>query len=116
MVALNGLIAVDVESLFKDQRAVTILEENNFRANVICIDSRKVTVGVIKDMSPAFFMPSGVVAGNLISDGAKKNGYTTATYSPFLYANGDCIMGADGQDSVVQQDRQGRGRVRINGQ
>ena len=83
MVALNGLIAVDVESLFKDQRAVTILEENNFRANVICIDSRKVTVGVIADMSPAFFMPSGVVAGNQISDGAKKNGYTTATYSPF---------------------------------
>ena len=83
MVALNGLIAVDVESLFKDPRVVTILEENNFCANVIRIDSRKVTGQVIKDMSLAFFMPSGVVAGNQISDGAKKNGYTTATYLPF---------------------------------
>lgn len=42
MVALNGLIAVEVGSLFKDLRVVTILEENNFRANVIRIDSRKV--------------------------------------------------------------------------
>ena len=38
---------------------------------------------MIKDMSLAFFMPSGVVAGNQISDGAKKNGYTTANYLPF---------------------------------
>ena len=83
MVAFNGLIAVDVESLFKDPRVVTILEENNFCANVIRIDSRKVTGQVIKDMSLAFFMPSGVVAGNQISDGAKKNGFTTATYLPF---------------------------------
>jgi len=83
IVALNGLIAADVESLFKDPRVVTILEENNFRANVIRIDSRKVTGQVIKDMSLAFFMPSGVVAGNQISDGAKKNGYTTANYLPF---------------------------------
>ena len=37
MVALNGLIALNVELFFKDPHVIKILEENNFRANVIHI-------------------------------------------------------------------------------
>jgi hypothetical protein len=83
MVELNGLIALDVEPFFKDPRVIKILEENNFRANVVRVGSREMAGKVVKDTSPDFFMPSGVVAGNQISDAAKKAGYTTATYSPF---------------------------------
>lgn len=83
MVELNGLIALDVEPFFKDPRVIKILEENNFRANVVRVGSREMAGKVVKESSPDFFMPSGVVAGNQISDAAKKMGYTTATYSPF---------------------------------
>jgi hypothetical protein len=83
MVELNGLIALDVEPFFKDPRVIKVLEENNFRANVVRVGSREMAGKVVKESSPDFFMPSGVVAGNQISDAAKKAGYTTATYSPF---------------------------------
>jgi len=84
MVELSGLIAVDVEPFFKDERVVKLLYENNFRANVIRIGSREMAGRVAKDTAPDFFMPSGVVAGNQISEAAKKAGYTTATYSPYF--------------------------------
>jgi hypothetical protein len=83
MVALNGLISLDVEPFFKDPRVIRVLEENNFRANVIRVGSREMAAKVSKDASPDFFMPSGVVAANQISDAAKKSGFTTATYSPY---------------------------------
>ena len=82
-VELSGLIALDVEPFFKDERVIKLLRENNFRANVIRIGSREMAARVIKDTAPDFFMPSGVVAGNQISEAAKKAGYTTASYSPY---------------------------------
>lgn len=83
MVELTGLIALDVEPFFNDPRVIKILAENNFRANVVRVGSREMAAKVAKDTAPDFFMPSGVVAANQISDAAKKNGYTTASYSPF---------------------------------
>ena len=71
MVELNGLIALDVEPFFKDERVIKLLRENNFRANVIRIGSREMAARVVKDTAPDFFMPSGVVAGNQISEAAK---------------------------------------------
>jgi hypothetical protein len=83
MVELSGLIALDVEPFFKDERVIKLLAENNFRANVVRVGSREMAGKVVKDTAPDFFMPSGVVAGNQISEAAKKLGYTTANYSPY---------------------------------
>jgi hypothetical protein len=83
MVELSGLIALDVEPFFKDERVIKLLAENNFRTNVVRIGSREMAGKVVKDTAPDFFMPSGVVAANQISDAAKKAGYTTANYSPY---------------------------------
>jgi hypothetical protein len=83
MVELSGLISLDVEPFFKDERVVKILADNNFRTSVVRIGSREMAAKVVKDTAPDFFMPSGVVAANQISDAAKKAGYTTANYSPY---------------------------------
>jgi hypothetical protein len=83
MVELSGLIALDVEPFFKDERVIKLLAENNFRTNVIRVGSREMAGKVVKDTAPDFFMPSGVVAANQIGDAAKKAGYTTANYSPY---------------------------------
>jgi hypothetical protein len=39
---------------------------------------------IAKESAPDFFISSGVVAGNQITDAAKKFGFTTATYSPYV--------------------------------
>jgi hypothetical protein len=83
MVELSGLIALDVEPFFKDERVIKLLADNNFRTNVVRVGSREMAGKVVKDTAPDFFMPSGVVAANQISDAAKKAGYTTANYSPY---------------------------------
>ncbi len=83
MVELSGLIALDVEPFFKDERVIKLLADNNFRANVVRVGSREMAGKVAKDTAPDFFMPSGVVAANQIADAAKKSGYTTANYSPY---------------------------------
>lgn len=83
MVELSGLIALDVEPFFKDERVIKLLADNNFRTNVVRVGSREMAGKVVKDAAPDFFMPSGVVAANQISDAAKKAGYTTANYSPY---------------------------------
>jgi hypothetical protein len=83
VVELSGLIALDVEPFFKDPRVAKLLADNNFRANVVRMGSREMAGKVAKDTAPDFFMPSGVVAADQISDAAKKAGYTTASYSPY---------------------------------
>ncbi len=84
VVELTGLIALDVETFFKDPRVLKVLEENNFRVNVTRIGSREMAARISKEAAPDFFISSGVVAGNQITDAAKKFGYTTATYSPYV--------------------------------
>lgn len=84
MVELSGLIALDVEPFFQDARVIKLLADNNFRAKVVRVGSREMAGKVTKDATPDFFMPSGVVAGNQISEAAKKAGFTTATYSPYF--------------------------------
>jgi Bacterial extracellular solute-binding protein len=85
--ALNGLIALDVEPYFKDERVRTILAGKRLPVNVTRVGSRdmagKVVAGGASTTTPDFFFPSGVVAANQIVDAARKANLTVAQSSPF---------------------------------
>jgi hypothetical protein len=83
MTELKGFITLEVEQFFKDERVIKILNDHNFKANVTRIGSRDMASRVSKESSPDFFMPSGIVAANMIGDAAKKSGFATANYSPY---------------------------------
>jgi hypothetical protein len=85
--ALNGLIALDVEPFFKDERVRKILADKRLPVNVTRVGSRdmaaKVVAGGASAGAPDFFFPSGVVAANQIVDAARKAGVAVAQSSPF---------------------------------
>ena len=85
--ALNGLIALDVEPYFKDERVRRILADKRLPVAVTRVGSRdmaaKVVAGGAAAGAPDFFFPSGVVAANQIVDAARKAGIPVAQSSPF---------------------------------
>ena len=85
--ALNGLIALDVEPYFKDERVRKILADKRLPVSATRVGSRdmaaKVVAGGVAAGTPDFFFPSGVVAANQIVDAARKVGITVAQSSPF---------------------------------
>lgn len=85
--ALNGLIALDVEPYFKDERVRKILADKRLPVNATRVGSRemagKVVAGGVSAGSPDFFFPSGVVAANQIVDAARKANLAVAQSSPF---------------------------------
>jgi hypothetical protein len=81
--ALTGLIALDVEPYFKDERVRKILADKRLPVNVTRVGSREMAGKVVAGGSPDFFFPSGVVAANQIVDAARKANLAVAQSSPF---------------------------------
>ena len=81
--ALEGLIAVDVEPYFKDERVQRVLAANRLPVHVARVGSRDMAGKVVAGATPDFFFPSGVVAANQIADAARKANIPAAQVSPF---------------------------------
>lgn len=81
---LKGVIAVDVEPFFKDERVIKVLAAHKLPVQVARVGSRDMAakVGSGAD-APAFFFPSGVVAANMIVDAARKAKLNATQSSPF---------------------------------
>lgn len=80
---LKGLIAVDVEAFFKDERVSKILGGAKLPVQVARVGSRDMAAKVGAADQPDFFIASGVVAANMIADAARKAGKTATQTSPF---------------------------------
>jgi hypothetical protein len=84
MVPLQGVIALDVETYFKDPRVQKVLAARRMPVNVVRVGSREMAGRVVADASPDFFFPSGVVAANQVVDAARKANIPAAQVSPFF--------------------------------
>ncbi|MBL8279932.1 MAG: hypothetical protein JNL93_24920 [Pelomonas sp.] len=80
---LKGLIAVDVEPFFKDDRVVQVLVQSKLPVHVARVGSRDMAAKIGTADQPDFFIASGVVAANMIADAARKAGKTATQTSPF---------------------------------
>ena len=79
--ALRGLVAVDVEPFFKDERVIKLLNGNRLPVQVLRVGSRDMA-GKLAE-GPDFFFASGVVAANMIVDAARKANKPATQSSPF---------------------------------
>ncbi len=84
MVPLQGVIALDVETYFKDPRVQKVLAARRMPVNVVRVGSREMAGRVVAGASPDFFFPSGVVAANQVVDAARKANIPAAQVSPFF--------------------------------
>ena len=82
--ALTGLIALDVEPYFADERVRKILAEKRLPVQVTRMGSRDMAAKVVAGSTPDFYFPSGVVAANQIADAARKANINVAQSSPFF--------------------------------
>lgn len=80
---LKGVISLDVEPFFKDERVRKILAEHRLPVSVVRVGSREMAGKVVAGQMPDFLFPSGVVAANQVSDAARKAGIAVAQSSPF---------------------------------
>ena len=80
---LKGLIAVDVEAFFKDERVGKVLAGAKLPVQVARVGSRDMAARIGAADQPDFFIASGVVAANMIADAARKAGKTATQTSPF---------------------------------
>jgi hypothetical protein len=80
---LKGLIAVDVEPFFKDDRVTQVLVQSKLPVHVARVGSRDMAAKIGTADQPDFFIASGVVAANMIADAARKAGKTATQTSPF---------------------------------
>lgn len=80
---LKGLIAVDVEAFFKDDRVNQVLAQGKLPVQVARVGSRDMAAKIGTAEQPDFFIASGVVAANMIADAARKAGKTATQTSPF---------------------------------
>ena len=80
---LKGLIAVDVEAFFKDDRVNQVLGSAKLPVQVARVGSRDMAARIGTAEQPDFFIASGVVAANMIADAARKAGKTATQTSPF---------------------------------
>lgn len=82
-VALDGLIAVDVEPYFKDPRVQKLLAAHRLPVKVARVGSRDMAARMVAGAAPDFLFPSGVVAANQIVDAARKAHIAATQVSPF---------------------------------
>ena len=86
--AITGLISLDVEPYFADERVRKILAEKRLPVQTNRVGSRdmagKLTAAVTSKTTPDFLFPSGVVAANQIADAARKANLNTSQSSPFF--------------------------------
>ena len=80
---LKGLIAVDVEAFFKDERVTKVLGGAKLPVQVARVGSRDMAAKIGAADQPDFFIASGVVAANMIADAARKAGKNATQTSPF---------------------------------
>jgi len=80
---LTGIIALDVEPFFADERVRKVLAEQRLPVKVTRVGSREMAGKVVPGSMPDFFFPSGVVAANQIVDAARKANLPMAQSSPF---------------------------------
>lgn len=80
---LKGLIAVDVEAFFKDDRVAKVLGGARLPVQVARVGSRDMAAKIGAADQPDFFIASGVVAANMIADAARKAGRNATQTSPF---------------------------------
>ncbi len=78
---LKGLIAVDVEPFFKDERVARLLAGQRLPVQAVRVGSRDMAGKL--DEAPDFFLASGVVAANMILDAARKANKPATQSSPF---------------------------------
>jgi hypothetical protein len=71
-VVLKGLIALDVEGYFKDERVARRLADKRVPVSVVRVGSRDMAGKVVAGSTPDFFFSSGVVAANQIVEAARK--------------------------------------------
>jgi hypothetical protein len=81
---ITGLIALDVEPYFKDERVRKILADKRLPVQVTRVGSRDMASKVVAGATPDFFFSSGVVAANQIADAARQANITVAQSSPFF--------------------------------
>lgn len=79
-----GLIALDVEAYFKDERVRKILADKRLPVQVTRVGSRDMAGKVVPGAMPEFFMSSGVVAANQVVDAARKLNIGVTQSSPFF--------------------------------
>ena len=86
--AITGLISLDVEPYFADERVRKILAEKRLTVQTNRVGSRdmagKLAAAVTSKTTPDFLFPSGVVAANQIADAARKANLNTSQSSPFF--------------------------------
>ena len=82
-VQLKGLIALDVEGYFKDERVIKALAAKKMPVEVARVGSRDMAGKVVAGSSPDFFFASGVVAANQIVDAARKANLAATQMAPF---------------------------------
>ena len=82
-VQLKGLIALDVEGYFKDERVIKALAARKMPVNVLRMGSRDMAGKVVAGSAPDFFFSSGVVAANQIVDAARKANLPATQMAPF---------------------------------
>lgn len=80
---LKGLIAVDAEPFFKDERVQKLLAAHKLPVQVARVGSRDMASKVSASGGPDFFFSSGVVAANMILDAARKAKINATQSSPF---------------------------------
>lgn len=89
MVSLKGHVSLDMEPFLNDERVVKRLGEAKFKVAFTRLGSRDMASHLMKapkvgssDGVPAFYITSGVVAGNQVSDAAKELKLNPSSYSP----------------------------------
>lgn len=80
---LRGMITVEMEPLFKDERVIRALAQAKLPVQVARVGSRDMAARIGGADQPDFFLASGVVAANMIADAARKAGKTATQTSPF---------------------------------
>ena len=80
---VTGLVAVDVDPFFADERVQRILRDKGFAVKATRAGSRDMADKVAAGAKPDFWFPSGVLAANRIDDESKKLGQSLTQTTPF---------------------------------
>lgn len=83
LVPIKGLIALDVEGYFKDERVVRALAARKMPVSVVRMGSRDMAAKVAPGSTPDFFFSSGVVAANQIVEAARRANLPATQMAPF---------------------------------
>jgi hypothetical protein len=81
--AMVGLVSVDVEPFFADERVQTLLRERKLPVRAMRVGSRDMAAKVGTASAADFYLPSGVLAANQIVDAAGKLGVSFTQTAPF---------------------------------